>query len=278
MAMITKLSPFVSFYEPAETPAQNSAGAVTPKLIVVASWMDARDPHVAKYIARYQALYPTSKVLIVKFIFKQMLFESTVTKAMQPAVSYLRSQLDSGYLSVSPSRPEILVHLFSNGGIASTKALFNSYRRQTGHAFPIHATVYDSCPGQYSYAATQDAVMAGVPKGIRRWIVGFLVHLLNAYVWIIIRLGRPDRLAANSKFHNDPEENRETNRAYIYGAKDVMVDWRHVEIHAKQAEARGFVVRKELFQDGLHVAHVRSDETRYWKIVTETWERARLGV
>lgn len=273
--VMTKLSSFVSVYEPATTTSRSSQDAASPKLVVVASWMDARDLHIAKYIDQYRALYPTSKILVVKFIFQQMLFDSVADRAVEPAVSYLRSLVDSGYLSSSSSQPEILAHVFSNGGVASTKHLFNSYHEKTGLAFPLHAAVYDSCPGGYSYSKTHNAIMAGFPAW--RWIVAPLVHLLNMYLWVFTRLGRPYGLITNPLFHNDPKEKRETNRTYIYGTNDVMVDWRHVEAHAREAEAKGFVVRREVFLDSAHVAHVRSDKSRYWKIVTETWSRARSG-
>jgi len=273
---MTTLSRFVSVYEPARSTAWGSPDAASLKLVVVASWMDARDLHIAKYIDQYRALYPTSKILLVKFIFKQMLFGSVAERAVDPAVSYLRSLVDSGYLSSSSLQPEILVHIFSNGGMASTKHLFNSYHEKTGQAFPLHAAVYDSCPGGYSYSKTQNAIMAGFPERWR-WIVAPLVHLLNMYFWVFTRLGRPYALITNPLFHNDTKEKRETNRTYIYGTNDVMVDWRHVEAHAKEAESKGFVVRREVFLDSAHVAHARSDKSRYWKLVTETWNKARSG-
>ena len=76
--------------------------------ILVASWMDARDLHIAKYITYYQALYPMSKILLVEFVFKESVFPSLAREAIEPAYVYLRSQLESGVLSASPSKPEIL--------------------------------------------------------------------------------------------------------------------------------------------------------------------------
>ncbi|KAI0137485.1 hypothetical protein BJ170DRAFT_62687 [Xylariales sp. AK1849] len=278
LAMMTKLSPFVSFHEPAKGSTTPTSAIVAPKLILVASWMDARDVHIAKYITHYQALYPTSTILLVKFVLKQVIWESEGIKAVQPAIPYLRSKVDSGYLSEAPSRPEILVHAFSNGGVASTRHLFEGYQKKTGQVFPLHAMVYDSCPGLYSYWGAYNASMAGVPKGIWRWVMSPTIHLLDIYLWIIaVALRRPYALLTNANWHNEPENIRQTNRAYIYGRSDEMVDWQHVRLHTKQAEAKGFAVRQEMFQGSSHVAHMRVDEGRYWKIVTDTWESAFKG-
>ncbi|KAK6083662.1 hypothetical protein SCUP515_01913 [Seiridium cupressi] len=274
LAMLTKLSQFVSFSEPTQKPA-NSATTDAPQLILVASWMDARDLHIAKYITRYQSLYPTSKILLVKFVFKHIVWQKECIKAVQPAISYLRSQVDSGYISQSPSKPETLVHVFSNGGVASTKHLFEEYEKSTGHVFPLHAAVYDSCPGLYSYWGAYNASITGVPKGIWRWIMAPIIHLLDIYLWIMaVVLRRPYHLLINGNWHNNPEKTKQTNRAYIYGKGDEMVEWNHIELHAQQAEDKGFAVRKELFEGSTHVAHMRADEGRYWGIVTETWVRA----
>ncbi|KAK7980853.1 hypothetical protein PG989_013310 [Apiospora arundinis] len=286
---MTNLSPYVSFYEPEEgssgaqqTSSASSSSTTTagsdnrdPKLVLIASWMDARDMHIAKYVTRYQSLYPASRILLVKFVVKQILSESKGSQAVQPAVAYIRTQIDANYLAASPERPQILLHVFSNGGMASTKHLLGSYRQMTGQAFPLHCAVYDSCPGLWTYRGGYNAVMAGIPKGIRRWIIAPFLHILNFYFMLVVKvLRRPYNLLINANFHNNKEEVHQSNRAYIYGQKDNMVDWRHVERHAQKAEEKGYTVRTELFSDSPHVAHLRTDEARYMKIVAETWNAA----
>ncbi|KAK8038968.1 hypothetical protein PG993_007379 [Apiospora rasikravindrae] len=278
---MTKLSTYVSFYEPAavsdlqQTSSATATDSQDPKLILIASWMGAQDMHIAKYVTQYQKLYPTSRILLVKFVCKLLIFESLANDAVHPAVTYLRSQVDSGYLAASPVRPQILMHVFSNGGMASTKHLLGLYRKETCQTFPLHCAVYDSCPGLWTYIGGYNAVMAGVPKGIWRWIISPFLHVLNFYFMIVVNvLRRPYNLAINANFHNNKEEVRQSNRAYIYGQKDKMVEWTHVERHAQQARDKGYDVRTELFTDSPHVAHMRTDETRYLGIVKETWEEA----
>ncbi|KAK8086757.1 hypothetical protein PG994_001731 [Apiospora phragmitis] len=281
LGSMTKLSKYVAYYEPAavsdlqQTLSATSRDSQDPKLILVASWMGAQDMHIAKYVSKYQSLYPTSRILLVRFVVKLVIFESLANAAVQPAVTYLRSQVDSDYLAASPARPQILIHVFSNGGMASTKHLLASYREKTGQAFPLHCAVYDSCPGLWTPTSGYHAVMAGISKGIWRWIVSPFLHILNFYFMIVVKvLRRPYPLLNNANFHNNKEEVRQSNRAYIYGKKDKMVEWTHVERHAQQAGDKGYHVRTEMFANSPHVAHMRTNETRYVRIVTDTWEEA----
>lgn len=80
-----------------------------PKLIFIAAWMDARDVHISKYIAQYREFYPAAIIVLVRFVFKESLLESVANTAVKPAFSYLRFKMESGVLSASPARPEILV-------------------------------------------------------------------------------------------------------------------------------------------------------------------------
>ncbi|XXG97917.1 hypothetical protein Hte_004233 [Hypoxylon texense] len=219
-----KLSPFVYFHEPGQTVTEQPVPPPSrdPRLILIASWMDARDVHIAKYIAQYQTIYPTSSVLLVRFVFKESLFESVANTTVEPAFAYLQSKIESGALSAAPTHPEILV---------------------------------------------------GLRLVVAPFVVAFIVSL---WVWHnpLSIISGEDILSKNAKTHNDPDFVKQTNRSYIYGKADVMVEWKHVEKHAIDAAAKGFVVRREVFEHSAHVSHMRTDGGRYWKIVTETWEKA----
>lgn len=72
---------------------------------------------------------------------------------------------------------------------------------------------------------------------------------------------------------NDGDEVKETRRCYIYSEEDELVDWRDVEDHARDAEEKGFVVRREKVVGSGHCAHARGEGgKRYWETVRETWE------
>ena len=97
-----------------------------------------------------------------------------------------------------------------------------------------------------------------------------------------------DMLARNYRVLNELSSSgtgvlsRERARTYVYSAEDEMVEWRDVERHAAEArQARGEAdttvpVRTERFHGSSHVAHVRLEPERYWRIVDETW-RAAFG-
>ncbi|KAI5928105.1 hypothetical protein F4810DRAFT_178461 [Camillea tinctor] len=273
---VTRLSSQVAIFKPQEADIQPQA-TQAPNLVLFASWMDARDVHIMKYITQYSVIYPSSPILLVKFAMKGM-FASVANKAVQPAVWYLRSLIDSGVLSASPPRPEILVHIFSNGGCTTMQTIYEDFQQKTGQAFPLHAAVYDSCPGLYVFRTTYHAFMVGFPAGVLRMIaapiIAIMIICLSAWHSRPLRfLTGDDLLSRNSKAHNDPNLVKQTNRSYIYGKADAMVDWRHVEAHSRAAMQKGFVVRAELFDQSPHVSHMRYDGGRYWKIVTDTWEK-----
>ncbi|KAI1803140.1 hypothetical protein F4811DRAFT_526189 [Daldinia bambusicola] len=277
LSMMKKLSPFVYIYEPESVVTPKTTRLRVPKLVFVASWMDAQDLHIIKYITRYQAVYPTSKIVLVKFILKESISPSLLRNAVEPAFTYLRSQLDAGFLSASPSEPEILMHLFSNGGSSTIRALYELFQSQTGRPFPLHAAVYDSCPGLFSFSTLYNVLIINFPRGFLRLIATPFVILFVIGLWIIHAfrfITGENYLSANWRILNDLDLVKQTNRAYIYGKADVMVDWRHVEMHAKQAAAEGLDVRTEVFEHSPHVSHMRTNGERYWNIITETWERA----
>ncbi|RYP91213.1 hypothetical protein DL770_002690 [Monosporascus sp. CRB-9-2] len=279
LAMMTRLSPFVSYYKAPKLTDSPDSGAATsaPKLILFAPWMDAQDAHIAKYITYYQTIYPTSTILLVKFTGKLTWSPATQNRAVQPAASYVRSQVDSGALSAAPRAPEVLMHIFSNGGATSVRSIYEVYRRKTGRAFPPHAAVYDSCPGLLSAVRGYHAFTLGL-RGPVRLLLAPLIALLIAAVSIwygpLGFLAGEDMLTRNQRIHNDRTLARQTNRSYVYGKEDAMVDWRHIEEHARDATAKGIPVRRELYQGSAHVAHMRTDGERYWKIVTDTWKES----
>ncbi|OTB04617.1 hypothetical protein M426DRAFT_22756 [Hypoxylon sp. CI-4A] len=273
-----QLSPSVYFYEPETIVEQHPSDPRVPKLVLVASWMDAQDKHIANYTIRYQTIYPNSRILLIKFNPKESIFTLSPQRNVEPGVVYLRSLIDSGVLSASPTQPEILVHVFSNGGSSTMRLLYQAFQSRTGHPFPLHTAVYDSCPGLYAFKSIFSAFIVGFPQGIARliatpFITAFIVCLWTWHNPLKI-IGGEDPLLKNSKILNDLDLVKQTNRSYIYGKADVMVDWKDVEKHADQAAAKGLAVRREVFGRSPHVTHVKLDGNRYWRIVKETWEAA----
>ena len=286
LAFMTQLSPCVYFYRPTAPPAQAiPSQKPAPKLIVLASWMGAREPHIAKYLVQYQALFPSSPILLLRAEPRHFLRPRGTAHEFAPAVPVVRSifpellggaaTADNDKQTTPPQRPEILIHAWSNGGVSALLSLRRALLGATPAPLPPYTLVLDSTPGRFRYRAAYLAFTTGL-TGIAKWLVAPVMHLVCAWYWlkhVLVGRGRTGPLEGLRTALNDAASRRsEVRRAYVYGERDRLVHWRDVEGHAAEAEARGFSVRTEKFDGGEHVAHARVDPQRYWRVVRETWE------
>lgn len=272
------------------TPALTSVVNRAPRLILVASWMDAREPHIAKYTTRLQALYPDSPLLLVRCFSHHFTTKVRLhPKEIEPAVPVIRSILAEAAVGGGggdgQQEPDMLIHVFSNGGSTTLRHLYRLYAKSARPGepdrLPAHVTIFDSAPGRWQWRRSVTAFMASL-AGMNwaiRLIMRPLLHLMCAFYWLThVPWGRPGYLGQSWLVHNDRAENRsECRRTYIYSEEDKLVDYRHVEEHAAAAAANGYVPRLEKFSGGQHVAHVRVDEQRYWGVVRGTWEDEPAG-
>lgn len=188
---------------------------------------------------------------------------------VSPAVEVIRSH-------ASPEKP-VLLHMFSNGGVSKTTHMLEAYRQATGKALPITAMILDSAPGTADLNASMKAFSYALP---RMWILrliskGVLYFFLVFWKLVHFVTCRADPVRLARKVINDPflvypaNAERVMRRCYIYSDADELVDWREVEKHADESEAKGWVVRMELFKGAPHVGHMRADPDRYWGIIKE---------
>jgi hypothetical protein len=264
LSFMSKLADNVYLY----TPSQVSTGSTSsPKLIVVFSWMDARDLHIVKYITQHQATFPESQILLVKCNQIQFLWEPAGKRNAKVAVPVIRA-------AVPPNSqpPELLFHVFSNGGSGMLHRVRNAYRDATGEDLPPHYTVFDSCPGNASYSRAVTAFTTGIKPRWLRWIWTPFIHLYLLWYFLATKMpgAKPDVLSLINTAHN-VNTGREIRRAYIYSEADALIDWKYVEEHAEEAKQKGFNVRLEKFNGTAHVTHARGDPPRYWSIVKQTW-------
>lgn len=255
-----------------------SSSCSSPTLILVGGWMDAREPHLAKYTTQMQALFPDASILLVRS-FAYHFLSGRFPGEIQPAVPLIRSILAQGGEGDGRT-PRLLVHVFSNGGSTMLKLLYGLYLRPaTGEneatAFPQHVTIFDSAPGRFQYSRTLTAFTLSLGKRtsfLSRVFITVFAHIICSFFWILHML-RPGPLESTWAAHNDRAINpAETQRTYIYSKQDALVEFKDIEAHAAHAQARGYDTRLEEFVGTAHVAHVRGDEDRYWRIVRETWD------
>lgn len=191
---MTRLSPSLFLYRP--SPGVSVSDPTTPKLILLAAWMNARDVHIAKYITRYRAPYPTASILLAKSSFRYYLSPRSARLEVTPAVQVIR---DIVPLSADNAKPRMLIHVFSNGGSCVLYHLYDLYAETaTGslgsiahkdgelarRLLPPHVTIFDSVPGRWSYSGSTRAVLASLPVGWLRRLAFPLVHLLGLW-WVI---------------------------------------------------------------------------------------------
>lgn len=285
-----RISKLVYLYRPAVGGYTAGGGtSASPKLILIGGWMEAREPHLAKYTTQMQALFPDSPILLVKSFSYHFTWKTSLhPKEIEPALPIIKSLL----LTADPSssvqggdpdpdpnhdhdrrRPEILVHVFSNGGSATLRYLYSLMQRDA--SLPPHVTIFDSAPGRFQWTNSVRVFTMGFAKAnpVVRAILTSVVSLLFGVYWLLhVPWGRPGYLDRIWAVHNDQAQNHaEVRRTYIYSEADRVIDYKDIEEHAAVARTRGYDVRLEKFQGTEHVSHIRGDENRYWNIVKESW-------
>ncbi|KAK3324430.1 hypothetical protein B0T19DRAFT_230437 [Cercophora scortea] len=288
LSSMETLSPRVFLLRPSADKTTRESNADAPALIIIFGWMNAAtNGPLAKYVNQYQALSPASAILIVTCTFAGMtlpwvgLREARVAATATRAI--LEQDADDAQTSSHP-RPRLLVHVFSNAGSTMLYHLYTAYAAAAGSAtavpatLPLHATVFDSTPAAFTYQTLLQGILDGAPSAAIRLAVMPIAYLYVALVWVAVAVLRlPDHIGDLApRAHNDPARVREARRVYMYGPADRITPAAGVERHADEAEARGFTVRREVFEGTGHVAHARKHADRYWRAVSETWEEARL--
>ncbi|KAL4797427.1 hypothetical protein BDV19DRAFT_45321 [Aspergillus venezuelensis] len=272
LAPFTQLCPTIYVSEP-DLSAPDTGDY--PKTIVIAFWMNAFSRSLVKYIAGYRRLAPRARLIFVRTSSSEFILRPTKRAQyarLQPAVEALRS--------LPPDEP-VFMHMFSNGGVFAATHLLEAYQIVAGHPLRVSSTVIDSAPGRATLSASIKAFSYILPK---RWILRILgkmllvAYLTSVYVLGMIAskvFGVRDAVSIARQVINDKRimcgsiKAREDppRRCYIYSDTDELVDWRHVEEHAEDAEKKGFLVRREKFLGSDHVAHMKADPRRYWKTV-----------
>jgi hypothetical protein len=267
-----ELNHLVSFYRPSE--ASSISADHQPRLIIIASWTGAKDVHIAKYMAKYQALYPATQILLLRSTMSCIVRPSQIGPAMKVAASVVRAAFQT---PLSNSSPSLVIHMFSNGGSSSIANLYEQFAATAGpnddKRLPPHVTIFDSCPGLFRIPRAVAFVNVGLPF-LQQLIAAPLLYAFAAFWTVSMALGLlPNSLRDWYKSHNNDAENRtEVRRVYIYSPADALIDFKDVETHAAEAKTKGFSVALEKYERSAHVAHLRKDESRYWEIVRRTME------
>lgn len=272
LSFMEKLGPLVSIYRPSE--AVSPSADRQPRLIIISSWTDAKDVHIAKYIAKYQSLFPSAQILLLRSTMGCIFRPSQIGPAMKVAASVIRAAFQT---PVSPSSPPLLIHAFSNGGSSSIANLYEQFAvtadTTDDKVLPPHVTIFDSCPGLFRIPCAVAFVSVGLPF-LQKIIAGPFLYAFAVFWTTSMAMGMlPNSLSEWYKSHNEHmANNSEVRRVYIYSDIDSLTDYNDVEAHAAEAKTKGFSVALEQYEGSAHVSHLRQDEKRYWDIVKRVIE------
>ena len=264
LAPFTKLGPSVYLQDPVDSTNHDSRS-----LILIAFWMNAPPRALAKYVAEYRRMMPSSRIVFMRSSSNDFFWGSNA-RAQQarvaPAVEALRK--------LAPESP-VFMHLFSNGGLSNTTHLLQAYFKATGKPLPISSMIIDSAPGTATISSAMRAFSFALPQmWILRLISKSFLWLSLVLIKIVQAIKRsPDPIGLARRLINDTSLVQAINpkgvltRCYIYSDADDLVDFRDVEKHASESEASGWIVRREFFKGTPHVGHMRAEPDRYWGIV-----------
>lgn len=249
--------------------------SLTPrKLIILFTWMSAHPTHIAKYVVGYRTRYPNSRILVIRSSPLDIFYRRTSNqrRLLTPALSAVLAFNSTA----STETPDVNLHIFSNGGSYQARNFLFAYSAITSDPFPLHVTIFDSCPGRATFRRTVLALSSALPKlwPARLFLLLLVYTLLSGYWVAFVLFGIPNPIERVRQDLNDRSVMQgEVKRCYIYSESDPMVGWDDVEAHAQEALNKGFVVRREKFQGSGHCAHVKVDGgARYWAIVNSLWK------
>ncbi|TLD33309.1 hypothetical protein PspLS_00340 [Pyricularia sp. CBS 133598] len=269
--------PSVSQQGEAATSVQ--AHGTPPKIVIICTWLGgATTRRVTKYVAGYQARWPSTSVLLIRTVFPDLAVRSfaTLRARLQPARDAISSILTPESAGEG-GRKDVLLHLFSNGGsnIATqllTSTVPSALRDQLG------LIVFDCCPGNASFDKAYHAALLSLPPSLSpplRW-----VGTATTYCLVSVVQGLQDAGLMNSVRELRAELNSASligegvRRLYLFSAEDRMVDVEDVVSHAREAQGR---IGKEkvgavLFRTAPHCALIVEDADRYWGAKVNAWE------
>ncbi|KAH9900373.1 hypothetical protein F4778DRAFT_771239 [Xylariomycetidae sp. FL2044] len=266
-----KLGPNILLY----TPPEYRPG----HLVILCTWLGAADKHIVKYVDIHLKNRPNAKVLLVKSVVGSMISSfPRQERDMEPAQKAICEVLNECGGSGSQDKPQIMIHLMSNGGANSVTNLLVLLERNLKRPLPVVGLVCDSTPSASSYTKTCNAFMPSFPYGFPLNVIALaFVHVTITLLYLSIAMGRyppPENYWRESIL--DPKL-IDTNRvAYIASKADKITNWEDVVAHAGAARQKGWETRELLVDDTTHVNHFSKHKDAYLDAVAAIWDRGGL--
>ncbi|KAK4690206.1 hypothetical protein P7C71_g6524, partial [Lecanoromycetidae sp. Uapishka_2] len=309
----THIGPRTSLYTPPKP--------VSGQLIIICTWLGAARKHIAKYTTLYRNIAPGARILLIESNVPILISSyEKQREVIKPAVSAVldtlsecdiyptpngkqkdskasRTAVDGnrdGAIPNDPSKPnpQILLHVFSNGGTNTATQLLIVLNSHLKAPLPLAGLLCDSSPAKGTYWRSYDAMVLSLPKGVATRLLGAVAcHciLVLLYTWIAYGNENPaslfrrtllDEETVRAGWEQSVSEKKVGGRVcYFYSKEDRMCLWSDVREHADEARMLGWDVREVLFQGSGHCAHFSRDEGRYSEAVRSVWdgEESRQG-
>lgn len=266
-----------------------------PALIIICTWLGgATSKRIERYTRGYNRLWPQADILLIQTDPMEYAFygESSLSRKLLPASGEIRKVVEANERCNAskptspslpgPNGPEILLHVFSNGGANIATQLvpsINNILSLVGEQSPLklRQIVFDSCPGDPDTNAIYRAAAQSLPQShLLRPLGCAVLYLVVAGIAGLEAVGVRKRLGRTmrAKF-NDPEVfDKSASRLYLTSNGDVMMDTRDVQSHRDEALARGLRADTVVFERAGHCALVLEDEALYWGAIAGCWERS----
>ena len=286
------------------TPQEQTSG----QLVILCTWLGASPKHISKYTALYEEIAPKARILLIESDVP-IIVSSYVKQreAIKPAVSAVLDTMkecanvsSTEAKSMDPNRhstveskadkptPQILLHVFSNGGTTIVAQLLLALNCHLGAPLPLVGLLCDSCPAKGTYWRSYNAMVLSLPKDLATRLLGAMAcHciLVTLYTCIACGYENPAHLQRRmmldedtvSASHEGITENIEGEKpagrvCYFYSKEDRMCLWSDIRHHADEARILGWDVREVVFEGSGHCAHFPQDEKRYADAVKSIWD------
>ena len=258
---LTRLSASVYLLQGTTSPKPDA-----PSAILLFAWMGAPVRHMSKFIEYYtQTLFPGTPIILVLCSTKFFLAsQREQRKFLGPAVT--------AYLSLHTTPSTVLVHTFSNGGIASLRSFVQVL--PAGEIFKPKVLIVDSAPGVTEMKSGLAAMTADIRSPFWKFLGYIFFRFFFWYYMVKAWILRQDYvLEGLRKWLLDEEKGigKETKRLYIYSDNDALSSKEAVESHLADVTAKGFDVRSVNFGETRHVGHMRAKPDLYWQEVMKIW-------
>ncbi|KAL6806947.1 putative DNA repair protein [Trichoderma sp. SZMC 28013] len=254
-----------------------------PSLIVIFTWLGGATPtRIQKYLLSYRTIWPAATILLVTTRVYE--FAAATSAAIHARLKPARDAIRQHIASRVKDRPSILFHIFSNGGLHTAIRLTLSLRDTKERAEPLDLRPYlngiiiDCCPGQTDYMRTYKGAIVSLPSTLLGQLLG--KPLLFLAVTLSSSLTHVGLVAGVKDYRRQLNDSRVfgslARRLYLYTKEDVVVGYKDVELHIKEAKEKGYEVDNVCFLNSHHCSLPRGNEDMYWDTIRDFWKKSAL--